>query len=263
MSFLLLIVSHLVLMACASKIDFSTMENDEWTSYVEKFMLHSFGYMQHIVDNEEFILILGDVDGESNELSIFLTGDRNYTPLVKIPFDDEVPQPYFIVASDIDVLFINMPNFDEFHSVHIDFMLAFMHKLIFERARKLKVWLVIPDEWEKEITRFSKLVVRLVAVLDENLEDMLSSITLVGAIPPKPEHEVIPTDYVVLRKDRTGGRRPAGGVLLAILPHLQPRRQTQLETTAEAVWAEVTVSNLRFLIASVYRAPNSTPQQNE
>ncbi|CAB3370267.1 Hypothetical predicted protein [Cloeon dipterum] len=77
------------------------------------------------------------------------------------------------------------------------------------------------------------------------------------------DHEVIPTDYVVMRKDRTGGRRPAGGVLLAILPHLQPRRQTQLETTAEAVWAEVTVSNLRFLIASVYRAPNSTPQQND
>ncbi|CAB3379844.1 Hypothetical predicted protein [Cloeon dipterum] len=69
--------------------------------------------------------------------------------------------------------------------------------------------------------------------------------------------------YVVHRKDRVGGRRPAGGVLLAILPHLQPRRQEQLETAAEAVWAEVKISNLRILIASVYRAPNSTPEQND
>ncbi|CAB3382996.1 Hypothetical predicted protein [Cloeon dipterum] len=77
------------------------------------------------------------------------------------------------------------------------------------------------------------------------------------------DHEVIPTDYVVLRKDRIGGRRPAGGVLLAVLPHLQPRRQKQLETSAEAIWAAITVSNLRFLIASVYRAPNSTAEQND
>ncbi|CAB3379751.1 Hypothetical predicted protein [Cloeon dipterum] len=77
------------------------------------------------------------------------------------------------------------------------------------------------------------------------------------------DHEVIPTDYVVLRKDRVGGKRPAGGVLLAILPHLQPRRQIQLETSAEAVWAELTISNVRVLIASVYRAPNSSAEQNE
>ncbi|CAB3387968.1 Hypothetical predicted protein [Cloeon dipterum] len=77
------------------------------------------------------------------------------------------------------------------------------------------------------------------------------------------DHEVIPTDYVVLRKDRIGGRRPAGGILLALLPHLQPRRQKQLETSAEAIWAAITVSNLRFLIASVYRAPNSTAEQND
>ncbi|CAB3387418.1 Hypothetical predicted protein [Cloeon dipterum] len=77
------------------------------------------------------------------------------------------------------------------------------------------------------------------------------------------DHEVIPTDYVVLRKDRVGGKRPAGGVLLAILPHLQPRRQIQLETSAEAVWAELTISNVRVLIASVYRAPNSSVEQNE
>ncbi|CAB3386481.1 Hypothetical predicted protein [Cloeon dipterum] len=77
------------------------------------------------------------------------------------------------------------------------------------------------------------------------------------------DHEVIPTDYVVLRKDRIGGRLPAGGVLLAVLPHLQPRRQKQLETSAEAIWAAITVSNLRFLIASVYRAPNSTAEQND
>ncbi|CAB3377306.1 Hypothetical predicted protein [Cloeon dipterum] len=188
MGLLMLILSHLVLMAYASNRDFSSMEMDEWSAYVEEFMKYSFGFVQHFVDNEELILILGDVDGESNELSLFLTGDdRNYSTIIKVPFNDEVPQPFFIPDNITDVLFINMPNFDEFHSVYIDFMLAFMHKLIFERARKLKVWLVITDEWEKEITRFSKLAVRLVAVLDENLEDMLSSITLVGAIPPKPE----------------------------------------------------------------------------
>ncbi|CAB3379847.1 Hypothetical predicted protein [Cloeon dipterum] len=102
----------------------------------------------------------------------------------------------------------------------------------------------------------------IAALLECHPDDVLA-INETWLSPDILDHEVIPTDYVVLRKDRTGSRRPAGGVLLAILPHLQPRRQTQLETTAEAVWAEVTVSNLRFLIASVYRAPNSTPQQND
>ncbi|CAB3388164.1 Hypothetical predicted protein [Cloeon dipterum] len=102
----------------------------------------------------------------------------------------------------------------------------------------------------------------IAALLECHIADVLA-INETWLSPDILDHEVIPKDYVVLQKDRSGGRRPAGGVLLAIILHLQPCRQTQLETKAEAVWAEVTVSNLRFLIASVYRAPNSTPQQND
>ncbi|CAB3379727.1 Hypothetical predicted protein [Cloeon dipterum] len=75
-------------------------------------------------------------------------------------------------------------------------------------------------------------------------------------------HEFVPRDYVVFRKDRLGGRRAAGGVLLAIRPHLQPKRLPHLEGNAEIVWAAVRAGRLRFLIGSAYRRPNADAVYN-
>jgi Reverse transcriptase (RNA-dependent DNA polymerase)/Endonuclease-reverse transcriptase len=79
----------------------------------------------------------------------------------------------------------------------------------------------------------------------------------------KPEvrnHEFIPREYVVLRKDRLVGR--GGGVLLAIRPHLQPKRLPQLETHAEVIWAEIRSGEKRLLIGSAYRRPNAEAAHN-
>ncbi|CAB3374436.1 Hypothetical predicted protein [Cloeon dipterum] len=75
--------------------------------------------------------------------------------------------------------------------------------------------------------------------------------------PDVHNYEVLPRDYVVLRKDRLGGRRPAGGVAIAIRPHLQPKRLQQLEGQAEILWAQIKANSLRFLVGSAYRRPNA------
>ncbi|XP_065336851.1 uncharacterized protein LOC135937619 [Cloeon dipterum] len=80
--------------------------------------------------------------------------------------------------------------------------------------------------------------------------------------PDVHNYEVLPRDYVVLRKDRLGGRRPAGGVALAIRPHLQPKRLQQLEGQAEIVWAQIKANSLHFLVGSAYRRPNADTVYN-
>ncbi|CAB3381625.1 Hypothetical predicted protein [Cloeon dipterum] len=80
--------------------------------------------------------------------------------------------------------------------------------------------------------------------------------------PEIKNHEFVPREYVVLRKDRLGGRRAAGGVLLAIRPHLQPRRLQHLEGDAEVVWASVRAGRLLLLVGSAYRRPNADQEYN-
>lgn len=86
--------------------------------------------------------------------------------------------------------------------------------------------------------------------------------------PELKNHEFVPQEYVVLRKDRLSSR--GGGVLLAIRPHLQPNRLEHLEgraevvwtTTTTIVWAEIRVGSLWLLIGSAYRQPNSEAAYN-
>lgn len=73
--------------------------------------------------------------------------------------------------------------------------------------------------------------------------------------------EVLPDTHLLFRNDRfiTSG----GGVLIAARPELNPVRLTQLETDAETVWVEILCGGNKFLIGSVYRAPNSSMVMND
>lgn len=67
---------------------------------------------------------------------------------------------------------------------------------------------------------------------------------------------------MVFRRDRPGKDR-GGGVLLAVRPHLQPKRLDHLEEGAEIVWASVRTGNLRLLMGSAYRRPNASDEYNK
>jgi hypothetical protein len=76
------------------------------------------------------------------------------------------------------------------------------------------------------------------------------------------DHEFIPNSYMVFRKDRIKGR--AGGVLLAIRPHLQPKRMQELELpSAEIVWVRIKADKMTILIGSAYRAPSLKSEENK
>jgi len=94
------------------------------------------------------------------------------------------------------------------------------------------------------------------ALLDSHSPDVCA-INETWLSPEIKNHEFLPRDYVVLRKDRLGGKRAAGGVLLAIRPHLQPSRMEGLEGRAEIVWASIKVGGMKLLVGSAYRRPNS------
>ncbi|CAB3388744.1 Hypothetical predicted protein [Cloeon dipterum] len=191
-------------MACAFRSVFSSKEKKN-ISKVKRHMRGVFDFFDQ-TDQKEFLLILGDTDGESGELSLFLTGTRNQTEL--IPTKRRRDLPFSAVDNQTGVLIIDLPYFDTaFRNVYIDLMMAFTHKLIFEKAKALRILLVMPDKGKKDIIRFSKLAVKLVAILDENFTDISSSITLVGAIKPKTSKEKVMTmlkDVVETLQDDMG-----------------------------------------------------------
>jgi hypothetical protein len=67
-------------------------------------------------------------------------------------------------------------------------------------------------------------------------------------------------NYVVFRKDRTCGR--GGGVILAIKPHLSPKRLPELENGSELIWAEIVCGGSRILLGSAYRSPSNNDNEN-
>jgi Endonuclease-reverse transcriptase len=75
------------------------------------------------------------------------------------------------------------------------------------------------------------------------------------------DHEFIPNSYMVFRRDRREGR--GGGVLLAIRPHLQPKRAPQFDIPqVEIVWCTIKAQNLTLLIGCAYRPPNLKSEEN-
>ncbi|CAB3387289.1 Hypothetical predicted protein [Cloeon dipterum] len=81
--------------------------------------------------------------------------------------------------------------------------------------------------------------------------------------PEIKNHEFVPREYVVLRKEQLGERNAAAGeVMLAIRPHLQPRMLQHLEGDAEVVWASVRAGRLLLLVGSAYRRPNADQEYN-
>ncbi|MGL5225007.1 MAG: endonuclease/exonuclease/phosphatase family protein, partial [Aeromonas sp.] len=93
------------------------------------------------------------------------------------------------------------------------------------------------------------------------------------------DHEFIPRCYMVFRKDRPEKANPkkktemdkgkgrGGGVLLAVRPHLQPKRVIEFDNpnspSTEIVWVKISAANMTFLIGSAYRAPNLDADQNK
>ncbi|XP_065346091.1 uncharacterized protein LOC135943477 [Cloeon dipterum] len=178
----MIILAHSVLIACASRSDNFHAPEKNKINNVKRYMKSIFNFLER-TDNDEFLLILGDSDGESSELSLFLTGARNQTKPAKRY--NQIHFPFFAVDKQTGVLVIDLPNFDVvFHNVYVDLVMAFTHKLIFEKAKSLQILLVMPDKGKKEIVRFWRLAMKLVAILDENLEDVSSSIALVGVSKP-------------------------------------------------------------------------------
>ncbi|CAB3388745.1 Hypothetical predicted protein [Cloeon dipterum] len=173
----MIILAHSVLMACASRSDNFHAPEKNKINNVKRYMKSFFNFLER-TNNDEFLLILGDSDGESSELSLFLTGAGNQTKSAKRY--NQIHFPFFAVDKQTGVLVVDLPNFDVFHNVYVDLMMAFTHKLIFEKAKSLQILLVMPDKGKKEIVRFWRLAMKLVATLDENLEDVSSSIALVG-----------------------------------------------------------------------------------
>ncbi|CAB3388742.1 Hypothetical predicted protein [Cloeon dipterum] len=140
-------VSTLIILACylmmtmvgASKKNFSTAERNSWIN-VEEYMKKTFDFF-YKTDHQEFLLILGDVDGESSELSLFLMGARKQPQPAKRRTNQR-PHPFFAVDNQTNVLIVDMPNFGDFYDVHIDIMMAFTYKLIFEKAEALHILLM-------------------------------------------------------------------------------------------------------------------------
>ncbi|CAB3384937.1 Hypothetical predicted protein [Cloeon dipterum] len=129
--------------------------------------------------SQECILILGDRnDVQDYELSRFLRRDN--TPVVKSKLD--VQYPRFDKDNATDIVLIDFPMYDEFHNITTDIMFAFIEKLIFDEALRLKILLVVPDYFNAQSFRFSKIVSKLVAVLDHNSPSYFNSIGVIGAI---------------------------------------------------------------------------------
>jgi hypothetical protein len=101
----------------------------------------------------------------------------------------------------------------------------------------------------------------LCAFLDTHSPDVCA-INETWLSPDVANHEFLPRDFVVLRKDRLWGNKPAGGVALAIRPHLQPCRVEGLDCEAEIIWASIKTGDLKLLVGSSYRRPNADADYN-
>jgi Reverse transcriptase (RNA-dependent DNA polymerase)/Endonuclease-reverse transcriptase len=102
----------------------------------------------------------------------------------------------------------------------------------------------------------------LCAFLDTHSPDVCA-INETWLSPDITSHEFVPRDFVVLRKDRLWGKKPAGGVALAIRPHLQPSRVEGLDGGAEIIWASIKAGGLKLLVGSSYRRPNAEAAYNK
>jgi len=97
----------------------------------------------------------------------------------------------------------------------------------------------------------------------ENSEADIICVTETWLSADHGDHEIIPNDFAVFRNDRKNCRRASGGTLIAVRPHLQPRRLKNLEGDAEIVWVELKIGNLNILLGSAYRKPNAPTNYND
>jgi len=151
------------------------------------------------------------------------------------PFSDSllsIPEP-LPAPLDVSILQLNGPNKD------FPTLLAFNARSLKDRKKRADIH----------------------ALLHTHSPDIIA-INETWLSPEISDSEVIPSNYVTFRKDRIEGRRPAGGVLLAVRPHLQPKRIEHLETAAEIVWVEIKAGDLHILVASVYRRPRNDADAN-
>ncbi|CAB3368650.1 Hypothetical predicted protein [Cloeon dipterum] len=181
MMLLMLVLSQLALIACAPFE--SSQEFLDWNK-IGLNMKKAYDYVdQQMYGNSEFILILGDKQNSErrSELSRFL---RDY----HVPIFEKTPLnfPRFDVDFETGALLIDVPVFDELSDLTmVNILRAFVNKLILDRAKRLKIVIVVPNDIDKkDTTRFSSLLTTLVKILDQNFEYFLDSIGVVSMMQP-------------------------------------------------------------------------------
>ncbi|XP_059489267.1 uncharacterized protein LOC132204659 [Neocloeon triangulifer] len=97
----------------------------------------------------------------------------------------------------------------------------------------------------------------------ENSEADIICVTETWLSADHGDNEIIPSDFIVFRKDRTNCKRASGGTLIAARHHLNPCRHKHLEVGAEIVWIEVKMGELKILLGSAYRKPDGSAAYND
>ena len=72
------------------------------------------------------------------------------------------------------------------------------------------------------------------------------------------DSEILPTDYLVFRRDRKSNGRHVGGVLIAVRNHIKAIPRESLQSESEFIFIDILLSNNRNITFGVfYRSPNN------
>ena len=72
------------------------------------------------------------------------------------------------------------------------------------------------------------------------------------------DSEMLPTDYLVFRRDRKSNGRHGGGVLIAVRNHIKAIPRESLQSESEFIFIDILLSNNRKITFGVfYRPPNN------
>jgi len=71
------------------------------------------------------------------------------------------------------------------------------------------------------------------------------------------DSELVSSDYTIFRRDRN---RHGGGVMVYTKSSVSATRRTDIETTCEVLWVELSTRTSKVLLGTFYRPPSSTPE---
>jgi len=71
------------------------------------------------------------------------------------------------------------------------------------------------------------------------------------------DSELVSSDYTIFRRDRN---RHGGGVMVYTKSSVSATRRTDIETTCEVLWVELSTRTSKVLLGTYYHPPSSTPE---